>query len=349
VASFPIKPVKSAEIVSPPVKRVKLEVESFSPLPQVKSGESASLPVTQVFSEKAASSFPVKRVNSKEIDCSFRMEQLLDTPRLSGTIDTGYELLYSVSCVNEEQLWTCGRDDVIKLFNLQGEILSSVQTKLGNVIDIAVTRDGDLVYTDYINKTVNIVKNNQIHSVITLQGWEPGYVCCTAAGEFLITMRSEDYRQSKVARYTGSTETQSIQVDDQGRPLYSPGVFRYISENRNLDICVADWGARAVVVVNQAAKLRFRYTGHAIAGPNGRTRHKLFEPVGIATDSYGHILIADYRNNCIHFLDQDGQFLRYIQSLCRPWDLCVDMRDNLFIAERATAKVKKIHYLQTQC
>ena len=274
------------------------------------------------------------------------VQPLIDDPRFTATIDTEYNYLLSVSCLSEEQVWTCGdADNTMKLLNLQSERLTSIQTKSGIMpLDITVTRDGDLVYTDWDNKTINLVKNKQDRPVITLQGWRPLCVCCTAANHLLVTMISDDREQSKVVRYSGSTETQTIQYDDQRRPLYSSdGWYKYISENRNLDICVAERSAKAVVVVNQSGTLRFRYTGHpSNTGPS-------FDPVGIATDSQGHILTADYNNGRIHILDQDGQFLHYIHNLITPWGLCVDSRDNLFVAERGTAKVKRIQYLESQC
>ncbi|XP_056015793.1 uncharacterized protein LOC130053156 [Ostrea edulis] len=285
-------------------------------------------------------------MKSAEVVSSPPVKPLLDDPRLTATINTGYEYLTSVSCLSEDQVWTRGDNETMKLLNLQSKLLTSIQTKLGNEPrDIAVTRDGDLVYTDTTNNTVNLIKNKQIHTVITQQGWRPRYVCCTASNHLLVTMFSDDYKQSKVVRYSGSTETQSIQFDDQGRPLYSPRSFlayntKYVSENRNLDICVADNDASAVVVVNQSGKLRFRYTGHP------SNTEQLFNPFGITTDSQSHILTADCDNHRIHILDQDGQFLRYIHcDLVRPWGLCVDIRDNLFVAECDTVKVKKIQYL----
>ncbi|XP_048771452.2 tripartite motif-containing protein 2-like [Ostrea edulis] len=267
---------------------------------------------------------------------------LLDEPRLAATIDTGYEYLSSVSCLSDEYVWTRGDKKIMKLLNLQSQLLTSIKTKSGNEPrDITVTRERDLVYTDPDKRTVNLVKNTQIQTVIRLRGWLPLYICSSSYGDLLVTMISDDYKQSKVARYSGSTETQSIQFDGHGRPLYSSGDIKYISENRNLDICVADYEGKTVVVVNQSGKLRFRYTGHP------SNTKKSFDPVGITTDSQSHILTVDYRNHRIHILDKDGQFLRYLQDcgLRRPYGLCVDTRDNLFVAEWNTAKVKKIQYL----
>uniref|UniRef100_K1P7V9 Tripartite motif-containing protein 2 n=1 Tax=Magallana gigas TaxID=29159 RepID=K1P7V9_MAGGI len=207
------------------------------------------------------------------------LKPLLDEPRIISTIQTQYggytNYLSSVTCHSDEEIWTFSYGNkMMSLYNLQWELVKSVQTKSGNnPWDIAVTRSGDLVYTD------------------------------------------------------------------RGQPLYSSGDTKYISENRNLDICVSDFVARAVVVVNQAGKLRFTYTG-----PPSTTKGS-FSPHGITTDSQGRILTADWYNHRIHILDQDGQFLRYINNchLQNPCGLCVDTRDNLFVAEN-TGTVMKIQY-----
>lgn len=73
-------------------------------------------------------------------------------------------------------------------------------------------------------------------------------------------------------------------------------------KTENLDICVSDCGARAVVAVNEDGKLRFRYTG------SPSTTKGTFSPVDIIRDSQSQIMTADCWTNRIHILDQNGNF-----------------------------------------
>ncbi|XP_078321293.1 uncharacterized protein LOC111114909 isoform X2 [Crassostrea virginica] len=283
----------------------------------------------------AVSSPPARPLRDKTL--SDKPQILIDIPT------TGYNYLYNVSCLSDEEIWTSGYNIIMELYNLKGELLKSVQTKSGNgPRDIAVTRSGGLVYADPRDRSINLVSGTQVQTLITLRGWRPWYLCSTASGDLLVIMISDDLQQSKVVRYSGSTEKQTIQREDQGKPLYSSGGYinKYLSENRNSDICVADYDAGAVVVVSAAGKLRFRYTGPP------STPRELFRPRGITTDSRANILTSDYNNHRIHIIDQDGLFLRFLHNcgLQSPWGLCVDSRDYLFVAERHTGKVKKLQY-----
>lgn len=281
-------------------------------------------------------------------ELSFKTKE--EVPRIITDISTTYggfsKRIRNVSCLSDEEIWTCGDDSIMRLYNLHGELMKPIVTKSGvKPDDVAVIQtSGDLVFTNYSAGTVNMVKNTQIQTPIRLKGWKPHGVCSTSSGDLLVVMDNDD-KESKVVRYSGSTdhEKQSIQFNDKRKPLFSPGSYfnvKYISENKNLDICVSDYVAHAIVVVNQAGKLKFTYTGLL------PTSKELFCPRGITTDSQSQILTVDWTTNFIHILDQDGHFLRYIDScdLLTPWGICVDTKDNLFVAEWETGKVKKIQY-----
>nr|XP_022308318.1 uncharacterized protein LOC111114320 [Crassostrea virginica] len=112
---------------------------------------------------------------------------LPDEPRILTDIQTEYRDLYSISCLSDSELWTCGRDKIMKLYNLQGELLRSIQTKSGNwPDDIAVTRSGDLVYTDPKDSSINLVRGTKIQTLITLRSWRPFHLCTTSSEDLLI-------------------------------------------------------------------------------------------------------------------------------------------------------------------
>nr|XP_022322669.1 uncharacterized protein LOC111124097 [Crassostrea virginica] len=222
-----------------------------------------------------------------ELAITWQAKCRIRKPRIVKNVQTdylGYNPLRSVSCLSNSELWTCGTDETMRLYNLQGELLKSVKTKSKNgPQDIALTLSEDLVYTDYNNRSINLVRDTRIQTLITLQA----------------------------------------------------GYTKYLSENRNFDICVSDNAANALVVVSATGKLRFVYSGTPAT-------KKSFNPVGIATDSQANILTSSHSS--IHILNQDGKNLKIIDhlDLWGVWGLCVDCSDYLFVNDGK--KVKKILY-----
>ena len=106
---------------------------------------------------------------------------------------------------------------------------------------------------------------------------------------------------------------------------------------------MADLGVSPVVVLNQAGKLRFRYTGPPLS-----SKKEPFQPFGITTASQGRILTSDCFNHCVHIFDVDGLFLSYIDNcdLKYPYGLCVDNNDILFVCGFDKENVKRIRYLK---
>ena len=276
-----------------------------------------------------------------ELDITF----LLDEPLIltdKQTDYTDFNGLHSESCQLDSELLTCGVEKILKLYELKDSQMISIQTKSEfSPWDVELISTGNMIYVDLFNRSINLMGDTQIETLIKLGKWIPSNLCIGSSGDLLVTMDSDDWKQTKVVRYFCYREIQSIQWDDQGFPLYTSGRYtKYISENKNLDVCVTDNIARAVVVVSAAGKLRFRYTGPPY------TSLESFYPFCMTTDSRGNILISDPKNNCIHIIDQDGHFLLYIHNcgLQDPYGLCVDSRDNLFVAECYMGKVKKIQY-----
>ncbi|XP_061185124.1 uncharacterized protein LOC133193170 [Saccostrea echinata] len=182
-----------------------------------------------------------------EAEKSHPVKQLLDEPEIITTINTKYRTnLNKVACLNDEEIWTRENENTMKLFNIcEGSLLKSITTKSGNLPTvIAVTKDGHLIHADHKQKSVNIVKNEEIETLIRLKKWRPRNLCMTSSGDLLVVMHRDDYKQSKIVRYYGSTEKQTIQLNDDGKPNYSSEDPKYISENKNLDICVADYALK---------------------------------------------------------------------------------------------------------
>ena len=101
-------------------------------------------------------------------------------------------------------------------------------------------------------------------------------------------MRSVDESQSRVVRYSGTTEAITVQHDSQGKSLFSVRctAMLHLNENGNGDICVADKAGEVIVVVSAYGQLRIEYPS------NG----------GLSIDSDHNLVVGGVRDRTIRII-----------------------------------------------
>ncbi|XP_062571889.1 uncharacterized protein LOC134233854 [Saccostrea cucullata] len=250
-----------------------------------------------------------------------------------------------MACVGSDKAWVSGRDKMITCVDIHGAVQDIVTSTCKKFpADIKVTKQGELIYSDYINRTVNIVRSGKTKKLVTTpRGWYPSGLCCTRSGDIVVGMVNTDFGHNKLVRYQGQRVAQEIEKDEHGNPIYQGGKYpMYVVENNNGDIVASDINATAVVVVDRTGKVRFRYKNK----PPGEKQS--FGSGQIVTDSLGHIIVTDEFNDCLHILDQNGQFLRCVDNcgLEDPTGLSVDSEGRLWVGLYDSREVKVIHYMK---
>nr|XP_022312012.1 tripartite motif-containing protein 2-like [Crassostrea virginica] len=252
--------------------------------------------------------------------------------------------------VKEAEAWIYGENETITRIDIQGTVREIVTTTFHyGPNDISVTRERELIYSDGNGRSVNIVRDGKSGIRITPpRGWGLGKLCCTRSGNILVHMctRNGPLTKNKIIRYQEKNIKQEISNDGQGNPIFKDGIYcsLLMSENNNGDVCVSDANANTVVVVDKTGRVRFRYDG------TPARREKSFNPRGIVTDALNQIIVADYNNNCLHILDQNGQFLRCVDDcgLGSPHGLSADSEGRLWVGSLNSGEIKVIQYLRNK-
>lgn len=277
-------------------------------------------------------------------------EMLLDKPVTIATIDTKYDELYEVCCLGDNQAWISGdKSAVTRVDGGGGTVLETVKTKSGESPDgLAVTREGKLLYADFNDRSINLVKGGKVKTLIKTE-WYPTAISCNSLGDILVALCDTNTMLSstdnkKLVRYTGMSITQEIQFDEKKQRLFQSGsAALQITENKVGDIYVVDSNAGTVVITNHQGNLKSLSSSSHVSNPE-----TTFYPHYITKDSRGQILVSDWKNNCVHILDMDGQFLSVIDNcdLRNPGGISVDSEDRLWVVERDTKTLKIIKYMK---
>lgn len=225
-----------------------------------------------------------------------------------------------ISCLTSNKIWISDFDTIAEISE-NGHIIMRLDVEFGSY-GRHTTRDGNLLFlmdrSVYILTSNGEIRNLYInafhHSCIHASKITSGIFVAAANG---VTRYSEEGK--KLGK---------IQVDGEGNDLYRRPI--YITENSNGDIIVSDEQRQAIVVVDKFGRHRFNYKGH----------HSFpeFNPRGICTDVFGHILVCihNYHHPSLHLLDENGHFLTSLLTKHRfdgdlPQSVCVDDKHNLYV------------------
>lgn len=65
-------------------------------------------------------------------------------------------------CLGDDEVWTSGQNNIMRLYSLNVKLVKTIQTKSRNTpASIAVAHSGELLCTDFNDRTVNIGKDLQ--------------------------------------------------------------------------------------------------------------------------------------------------------------------------------------------
>ena len=249
------------------------------------------------------------------------------------TVDKCYP---SITCVEQNLAW-------VKTDDIQGTSLQLVDRK-GSVKDrmkvnfrshgMAVTSDGDILLADNLNKSIILVSRQKKSTTLFQTNWKPNGLCCLQNKDIVVAF--PDDRKVVVYSSNGVVKNTLDHIE-----------FKYpdkVAVNKvNQDIYICDHNFYnnngKVVAVGMTGNFKFEYPGH---------NEEQFTLVDVCTDQMGHILIADHDYDCVHILDQEGQFLQYILNLDDPYSIDVDGEGYVWVGENKTATegcVKVARYL----
>lgn len=163
---------------------------------------------------------------------------------------------------------------------------------------------------------------------------------------------TDDSRRGVMILDMKGTLMRMVEYDVDNKRLFS--VPAVIKSNINGDICVVDttnfFYEGRVVVLGEWGNMKWIYTGHPCINSNKTLN---FTPSDIATTTTGFVLVTDFKNDTIHVLSINGDFLSHFSEkdvVARPLSVYIDNEDKILIgcsgSDKGLAKLHVATFLQ---
>ena len=246
-----------------------------------------------------------------------------------------------IAIVQHDLAWIQTGFRSVQMMNSDGSVRDEIRNN-SNITDITLSLDGDLLFTDASSNIKLVSKQKEITTLFELI-WQPTGLCSLPNNDLLVAFG----RCGKVKVFNNEGIIRHNLDHIKFRYPWRVAVNKvnsemYVSDHEKFGCTGRYWGK--VIAIGADQQLRYEYSGQG--------EHKIC-PQGVCTDQMGHVLITDYNKHCVHILDQDGQFIRYLltsnQGLYKPMTIDVDSNSHVWVGRCLTlgkGQVKVVRYLQ---
>ena len=212
----------------------------------------------------------------------------------------------SITMAGKNRAWIADVcSDTIYLYNNNGKIIKSVTVAKGvGIRDTAVTPAGEIIVTNTDNKVRRVSVDGTVTILIDAAPFVPEGVCLTATGQIAVCMNGQR-DENHVAIYThdGRSKVSEIRGSDAEKKHVVTTPYSIVQNGE--DFCVVNF-CENVVCLTQTGECRWIYDGRSA------DLKEPFRPRGVCCDKYQNLLVSDYNNDSVHYLDGEGQLIHVI-------------------------------------
>ena len=214
-----------------------------------------------------------------------------------------------------------GGSDALYMYDENGrEVKSFIVTKGSGIWDIAVKRSGDIIACNKDKKVRLLTTNGDVYTLFDTTPFSPKGVCLTKRGRIVVCMGGQG-NKNHVAMYSsdGKRKVRDIAIKASNQKHLLNNHYR-VAMNGD-DISVLNWGSN-VVTVSHNGEVRWVYDG-------SQSKLKRLDAQGMCVDKFCNLLISDYDNHCVHYVDGEGVLMRILLTRDQhgiefPWGIGVD-------------------------
>ena len=229
------------------------------------------------------------------------------------------------------------------MYDTKGNEINSITVRgLCYIWDLAVKQSGDIIVCNGYAKVMQVSMNGKVTTLIDTAPYSPQGVCLTKKDEIVVCMAYLG-GDNHVAVYSpdGKKIIREIEVkDDKGKQLLTDPTRvvvndEYISVMNNMS---------NVVTSDQDGTVKWVYDG-------SQTESGKLCAMGMCINKSGNLLISDYHNHCVHFLDREGCLIQILltrdtHGVERPCGIGVDDDSGKVWVGHGNDKVSIFTYLE---